>query len=124
MSRDRPGPAAIECAIDVWGKRGPVPAIVPPAPRHTPKIDVERVRAAARILGKAQRVLIVTGGGAQDAAAEVTLLSSMLQAPVLATGEGEASWIPRPLQRDLAAGSRLVERRMPCSPSERAFSIR
>ena len=24
MSRGRPGPAALECAIDVWGKRGPV----------------------------------------------------------------------------------------------------
>src|SRR5215510_14061225 len=33
MSRDRPGPAAVACAIDVWGKRAPVPAIVPPAPR-------------------------------------------------------------------------------------------
>ena len=30
MSRGRPGPAALECAIDVWGKRGPVAAIVLP----------------------------------------------------------------------------------------------
>ena len=41
------------------------------------------VRAAAKLLGKAKRVLIVAGGGAQDASLEVTLLSSMLQAPVL-----------------------------------------
>ena len=123
MSHDRPGPAAIECAIDLWGKRGPVPAIVPPAPRHAPKINVERVRAAAKILGKAQRVLIVTGGGAQDAAAEVTLLSSMLQAPVLGYRRGRGVLDSRdpfsvtlPLGRELwaeadavlAVGTRLL----------------
>ena len=123
MSHDRPGPAAIECAIDLWGKRGPVPAIVPPAPHHAPKINVERVRAAAKILGNAQRVLIVTGGGAQDAAAEVTLLSSMLQAPVLGYRRGRGVLDSRdpfsvtlPLGRELwaeadavlAVGTRLL----------------
>jgi acetolactate synthase-1/2/3 large subunit len=33
MSQGRPGPAALECAIDIWGKRGKVAAIVPPSPR-------------------------------------------------------------------------------------------
>ena len=37
---------------------------------------------------KAKRVLIVAGGGAQDASPEVTLLSSMLQAPVLGYRRG------------------------------------
>jgi acetolactate synthase-1/2/3 large subunit len=27
MSRGRPGPAALECAMDVWGQRGPIAAI-------------------------------------------------------------------------------------------------
>ena len=123
MSEGRPGPAAIECAIDVWGKRGPVPEILPPAQRRTPKINIERVRAAAKILGKAQRVLIVTGGGAQDAAPEVTLLSSMLQAPVLGYRRGRGVLDSRdpfsvtlPVGRDLwaeadavlAVGTRLL----------------
>ena len=109
MSRDRPGPAAIECAIDVWGKRGPVPAIARPALHAPGKIDIDTVRTAAKILGKAQRVLIVAGGGAQDAAAEVTLLSSMLQAPVLGYRRGRGVLdSARPLQRDLAAGSRIM----------------
>ena len=30
MRQGRPGPAALECAIDVWGKRGPV-TLAPPA---------------------------------------------------------------------------------------------
>ena len=86
-SNGRPGPAALECAMDVWGKRGPV-TLAPPAPARAPRIDEDAVRAAAKLLGKAKRVLIVAGGGAQDASPEVTLLSDMLQAPVLAYRRG------------------------------------
>ena len=32
MRHGRPGPAALECAIDVWGLRAPVPTPAPPAP--------------------------------------------------------------------------------------------
>ncbi len=87
MSQGRPGPAALECAIDVWGKRGPV-KLVPPSPAYTPRIDDDKVRAAAKLLGQAKRVLIVAGGGAQDASPEVTQLSGLLQAPVLAYRRG------------------------------------
>jgi acetolactate synthase-1/2/3 large subunit len=87
MNQGRPGPAALECAIDVWGKRGKV-ALVSPMPARTPRIDDDKVRAAAKLLGKAKRVLIVAGGGAQDAAGEVTQLSRLLQAPVLAYRRG------------------------------------
>jgi acetolactate synthase-1/2/3 large subunit len=123
MSRGRPGPAALECALDVWGKRGPVAAIAaPPAPR-APKIDDSKVRAAAKILGHAKRVLIVAGGGAQDASSEVTLLSEMLQAPVLGYRRGRGVLDSRnpfsvtlPLGRELwgeadvvlAVGTRLL----------------
>jgi len=108
MSRGRPGPAALECAIDVWGKRGPVAAIVPPSPARPPKIDDDKVRAAARILGKAKRVLIVAGGGAQDASREVTLLSEMLQAPVLGYRRGRGVLDSRsPLSVTLPLGREL-----------------
>jgi acetolactate synthase-1/2/3 large subunit len=88
MSLGRPGPAALECAIDIWGKRGKISAIVRPSPPPPPMIDDTKVRAAAKLLGKAKRVLIVAGGGAQDASPEVTLLSEMLQAPVLGYRRG------------------------------------
>src|SRR5262245_7257349 len=32
MARGRPGPAALECAIDVWGRSAPVPDIAAPTP--------------------------------------------------------------------------------------------
>jgi acetolactate synthase-1/2/3 large subunit len=88
MRQGRPGPAALECAIDVWGKRGTVAPIAPPAPPRAARVDDDKVRAAAKLLGKAKRVLIVAGGGAQDASLEMTLLSSLLQAPVLAYRRG------------------------------------
>jgi acetolactate synthase I/II/III large subunit len=108
MRRGRPGPAAIECAIDVWGRRGRVSSIVLPSPARSPKIDDDKVRAAAKVLGRSKRVLIVVGGGAQDASPEVTLLSSMLQAPVLAYRRGRGVLDSRdPLSVTLPLGREL-----------------
>ena len=108
MHQGRPGPAALECAIDVWGKRGPIAGIVPPSPPRVPKIDDDKLRAAARLLGKAKRVLIVAGGGAQDASPEVALLSRMLQAPVLGYRRGRGVLDSRdPLSVTLPLGREL-----------------
>jgi acetolactate synthase I/II/III large subunit len=108
MRRGRPGPAAIECAIDVWGRRGRVSGIVLPSPARPPKIDDDKVRAAAKVLGRSKRVLIVVGGGAQDASPEVTLLSRMLQAPVLAYRRGRGVLDSRdPLSVTLPLGREL-----------------
>jgi acetolactate synthase-1/2/3 large subunit len=49
---------------------------------------MDAVQSAARLLGKAKSVLIVVGGGAQDASPEVTQLSEMLQAPVMSYRRG------------------------------------
>jgi acetolactate synthase I/II/III large subunit len=83
----RQGPVALECAIDVWGMRGAVeyPPIIPPAP---PPVDADAVRRAAEILGKAQRPLIVVGGGALDAGPEVQAVAEALQAPVTSFRRG------------------------------------
>jgi acetolactate synthase I/II/III large subunit len=88
MRTGRPGPAAIECAIDMWGRSAPMPVVAPPEPVPQLPIDEDAIREAAKRLGAAARVLIVAGGGAQDAAAEVTELSQALQAPVVAFRRG------------------------------------
>ena len=123
MATGRPGPAVLECAIDVWGKRAKVAPVAPPSPPRPPKIDDDAVRHAAKLLAKAKRILIVCGGGAQGASSEVTLLTSMLQAPVLGYRRGRGVLDSRdpfsvtlPLGRDLwgeadavlAVGTRLL----------------
>lgn len=107
MAAGRPGPAALECAIDVWGKPGPL-AIEPPRPLPVLKIDETAIRRAAKLLGAAKRPMIVCGGGAQDASAEVAELSAMLQAPVLGYRRGRGVLDSRdPLSVTLPLGHEL-----------------
>jgi len=87
MTSGRRGPAALECAIDTWGAGGAVTP-QPPLSPHEPAIDEDAIAAAAKRLGAAKNPLIICGGGAQDAAREVTELSAMLQAPVLGYRRG------------------------------------
>jgi acetolactate synthase-1/2/3 large subunit len=116
MASGRPGPAALQCAIDVWGKPGPVKPQAPlPLPLPAPKIDETAIRKAAKLLGTAKRPMILCGGGAQDASEEVTALSAMLQAPVLGYRRGRGVLDSRdplsvtlPLGRDLWAEADVV----------------
>jgi acetolactate synthase I/II/III large subunit len=108
MRTGRPGPAALECAIDVWGRSGPVAPIGEPLPPEPPLIDEDAILAAAKRLGGAKRPLIICGGGAQDAAEEVTALSGMLQAPVLGYRRGRGVLDSRdPLSVTLPLGHEL-----------------
>ena len=83
----RQGPVALECAIDTWGAAGPVafPEIEPPL---APPVDAAAVEQAARLLGAAERPLIVVGGGAVDAGPEVAAVAETLEAPVASFRRG------------------------------------
>jgi acetolactate synthase-1/2/3 large subunit len=108
MRTGRPGPAVLECAIDVWGRDAPADAIAAPAPRAQPPLDEDAIRDAAKRLAAAKRPLIVAGGGAQDASAEVTELSRRLQAPVLGYRRGRGVLDSRdPLSVTLPLGREL-----------------
>ena len=107
MSNGRPGPASLQCAIDVWGKPGQVK---PQAslPARAAKLDENAIRKAAKLLAAAKNPMIVCGGGAQGAAEEIAELSAMLQAPVLGYRRGRGVLSSRdpfsvtlPLGRDL-----------------------
>ncbi|HEY7244764.1 MAG TPA: thiamine pyrophosphate-dependent enzyme [Xanthobacteraceae bacterium] len=108
MASGRPGPAALECAMDVWGRSAPMTTVGSPLPVPTPPVDDQAADDAARRLAAAKRPLIVVGGGAQDAAAEVAELSDILQAPVLAYRRGRGVVDSRnPLSVTLPLGREL-----------------
>jgi len=108
MRTARPGPAVLECAIDVWGRSALVPVAAPVLPVPREAIDKDAIRDAAKRLAAAKHPLIVAGGGAQDAAAEVTQLSQLLQAPVLAYRRGRGVLDSRdPLSVTLPLGREL-----------------
>jgi acetolactate synthase I/II/III large subunit len=104
----RPRPVALECALDTWAKRAEVS--VPDAPLALPKesIDDEAIEAAAKMLGAAERPILVLGGGAQDASAEVIKVAEMLEAPVSSYRRGRGI-IPSShrLAVDMPVGHRL-----------------
>jgi len=114
MAFGRRGPAALQCAIDVWGKPGHVTP-QPPLPVRQANPDETAIRKAAKLLGAAKNPMIICGGGAQDAAEEVAALSAMLQAPVLGYRRGRGVLDSRdplsvtlPLGRDLWAEADVV----------------
>jgi len=87
MLTGRPRPVALECAIDVWGKKG---EFTMQAPREqTPlAVDREAITKAAQVLQASANPVVVVGGGAQHAAAQVQAISTMLQAPVISNRMG------------------------------------
>jgi acetolactate synthase I/II/III large subunit len=104
----RPRPVALECALDTWARRAEV--TLPDAPLALPDeaIDDEAIEAAAKVLGQAERPMLVLGGGALEASAEVIKLAEMLEAPVCSYRRGRGV-IPSShrLAVDMPVGHRL-----------------
>jgi acetolactate synthase-1/2/3 large subunit len=104
----RPGPVFVECAMDVWDRKAPV-ELRPPSPGAiTHPLNEANVAAASRLIGDALNPMIVVGGGAMDAAAEIVELAELLNAPVLSYRRGRGV-IPtdHPLAINLPIGHRL-----------------
>ena len=78
----RQRPVALECAIDVWARAGPV-SLPNPLTRPAPPVDDAAIAEAARMLDRAERPLIVAGGGALDAAPELLAVAEALEAPIV-----------------------------------------
>ena len=85
----RPGPVVVECAMDTWASDGIASFPSMPFPIDRPRIDEADVVRAAVVVDRSARPLIVVGGGAQDAAPEVTALAEALDAPVVAYRRGQ-----------------------------------
>src|SRR5262245_33810294 len=85
----RKRPVALECAIDMWGRKAPVELVFAPAKPDPCPVDEDGVERAAKLLGSAQRPLIVVGGGAQGAGEPVLAIAEMLEAPVVTGRMGQ-----------------------------------
>jgi acetolactate synthase-1/2/3 large subunit len=77
----RPRPVALECPPDVWPKRAALDFPAAAKAEHG-SIDQDAIEAAAKLLGAAEKPLIVIGGGAMEAGGELLELAEMLQAPI------------------------------------------
>ena len=76
----RPRPVSIEVPADRWSSAAE-PTLVDPVPVR-PTLDGDAVERAAALLARAERPLIVIGGGGQDAGREIAELAMLLQAPI------------------------------------------
>jgi acetolactate synthase-1/2/3 large subunit len=85
----RKRPVALECAIDMWGRKAPVELTSSSAKPDPCPVDEDSVERAAKLLGGAQRPLIVVGGGAQGAGEHVLAIAEMLEAPVVTGRMGQ-----------------------------------
>ncbi len=81
-----PRPVAIEVPADGWNAEAAA-QITPPVP-EVPVADPALIEAAAAALARAERPVIVVGGGAHEAAAEVRELAETLRAPVFTRRQG------------------------------------
>jgi acetolactate synthase-1/2/3 large subunit len=85
----RQRPVALECAMDTWGRKAPVELLDVAAKADPCPVDEEAVERAAKLLGSAQRPMIVVGGGAQGAGEYVAAIAEMLDAPVMTGRMGQ-----------------------------------
>jgi acetolactate synthase I/II/III large subunit len=88
MSTGRPRPVGLEMPWEVFGTLAPVTLLPPPPSYAQIETDPEKLIVAARLLKSARNPMIMVGGGAQHAAAEVLELASLLQAPVVSFRSG------------------------------------
>ena len=80
----RPGPVHVEIPLDIMALPAPDMAPLPVAAQPT-AADAAAVARIAAGLAASQRPLILAGGGAKAADAELTLLAELLDAPVVTT---------------------------------------
>jgi acetolactate synthase-1/2/3 large subunit len=109
----RPRPVAIEVTADRWSAPAEPVLVDPVASR--PAVDAAATEKAAALLARAERPLIVVGGGAQDAGEAVAALATLLQAPVTTRRMGQGVlptahplFAPLPVGYDLWADADVV----------------
>ncbi len=103
MRSGRNRPVAVEVPWDVFGQTG-VGSEIAPAALARPPVDAVLVEKAAQLVASARNPLIMVGGGALEAGAEVLELARRIQAPVVSHRSGKGI-VPddNPYSMDLVA---------------------
>jgi acetolactate synthase-1/2/3 large subunit len=108
MLSGRPRPAGLEVPMDVWRHAAPVHPHRVAEPLPPPPVDEDAAEAAARLLGAAERPMLVVGSGAAEASEAVREIAEALTAPVLSFRMGRGVLDARhPLEVRLPVGHRL-----------------
>lgn len=108
MFTGRVRPVALEMPMDIMAAKAPVTLLDPEDPPEAPGPDPDLVEEAGRLLGRAQNPLIVYGGGAMDAGAELMEVAQLLQAPATTLWSGKGILDERHyLSQPYAAGHRF-----------------
>ena len=108
MLGGRQGPVSLEMPMDIMGQRRPV-ALLPTATTATAaEVDRDAAMAAAKLMARSRKPIIIAGGGATTAHAEVNELAKRLQAPVVTFLNGRGLVSDRSyLSQNLPAGYEL-----------------
>lgn len=88
MTGGRPGPVAVECPWDTLGVTALTDMPAPAGRWDAPPVDADAVQSAAKLIRSSRRALIMVGGGAVEAGAEIAQLAEQVQAPVTAHRSG------------------------------------
>ena len=88
LTTGRPRPVEVEMPMDVMALQAEVSAPVPMGEPVHPPIDPIQVEQAVKLLAGAKKPLIIVGGGAIDAGAELLKVAEKLQAPVISKRHG------------------------------------
>lgn len=103
-SAGRPRPVHLAVPTDLLSRpTGPITGVTLPAAAPVPAS--REIAAAASLLSGARRPVLVVGGGAVDAAAEIRSLAERLDAPVLTSGNAKGVL---PEDHPLAVGTLLA----------------
>ncbi|MBY3343615.1 thiamine pyrophosphate-dependent enzyme [Rhizobium laguerreae] len=89
MLSGRQGPGAVEAPWDVFGQSGPEINLPVGTRAPHPAVNPDQVAAAAALISGASNPMIMVGGGAVDAGAEIAALAELLQSPVTSHRSGK-----------------------------------
>ncbi|KRA00136.1 hypothetical protein ASD64_00725 [Mesorhizobium sp. Root157] len=96
FASSRPGPVHIEIPIDVMAMpAGDLAAV--PVQTAPPALDKTLIAKAAALIAAARKPLILAGGGARNAEAELRRLAELIDAPVVQTVNGRGLMHAHPL---------------------------